>query len=58
MEDNNRMDNEQKAKFAKGLIIAIILIYWIAPDFVPGPIDDIRVTLLGVAYQKRITVNY
>lgn len=40
----------------KALILAGILLYVLSPiDLCPGPIDDIIVTLLGLAWQKRVT---
>ncbi len=40
---------------AKGMLIVLIIIYVVSPiDFLPGPIDDIIVILLGVATQKGI----
>ena len=35
------------SKFAKGVIIALVLIYALAPDLFPGPIDDSVILLLG-----------
>ena len=32
------------------LIIIAIIIYWIAPDLLPGPIDDIIVTIIGMKF--------
>ena len=50
------MRSESTAKIARFLIVAFILGYAICPDLLPGPIDDIIVMLVGVAFQKRITV--
>ena len=42
----------------KGMLIVLVIIYVITPvDFVPGPIDDILVVLLGLAAQKRIAAE-
>ena len=39
----------------KGLLIVLVIIYVISPiDFVPGPVDDFIVILLGLASQKKI----
>ncbi|MCI6580804.1 MAG: hypothetical protein MSH15_02230 [Oscillospiraceae bacterium] len=39
----------------KGMLIVLIIIYVISPiDFVPGPVDDFIVILLGLASQKKI----
>ena len=55
MEDR-RLDDESRAKLVRGIIAAVIILYWVCPDFFPGPIDDVIVTLLGIAVQKRIAV--
>jgi uncharacterized membrane protein YkvA (DUF1232 family) len=35
---------------AKGMIIALVILYVISPiDFAPGPVDDLIVVLLGIA---------
>ena len=52
--EERRLDSESKAKLARGIIVAIIVLYWVCPDLFPGPIDDVIVTLLGVAVQKKI----
>lgn len=40
----------------KGMLIVLMILYIISPiDFVPGPIDDILVLLLGIASQKGIS---
>lgn len=36
----------------KKLIILFIIAYWLFPDFFPGPIDDIIITVLGLMYNK------
>ena len=42
----------------KGMLIMLVIIYVISPvDFVPGPVDDIIVVLLGLAAQKRIAAE-
>ena len=42
----------------KGMLIMLVIIYVISPvDFVPGPVDDIIVILLGLAAQKRIAAD-
>ncbi|MBR4628374.1 MAG: hypothetical protein IKO47_11905 [Ruminococcus sp.] len=42
----------------KGMLIILVIIYVISPiDFVPGPVDDIIVILLGIASQKEIENN-
>lgn len=42
----------------KGMLIILVIIYVISPiDFVPGPVDDIIVILLGIACQKKIENN-
>lgn len=42
----------------KGMLIMLVIIYVISPvDFVPGPVDDIIVILLGLAAQKRIAAE-
>ena len=42
----------------KGMLIVLVIVYVISPvDFVPGPIDDILVVLLGLAAQKRIAAE-
>ena len=39
----------------KGMLIVLVIIYVISPiDFVPGPVDDFIVILLGLASQKKI----
>lgn len=39
----------------KGMLIIFVIIYVISPiDFVPGPIDDFIVILLGLASQKKL----
>lgn len=40
----------------KALIIAGIILYIVSPiDLCPGPLDDLIVTLLGIAASKRVT---
>ena len=42
----------------KGLVIMAILMYIVSPiDLAPGPIDDIIVLLLGLAYRKQLAEN-
>ena len=37
-------------------LIAFIIIYWLMPDLMLGPVDDIIVTLMaGCAARKRLT---
>ena len=38
--EERRLDSESKAKLARGIIVAIIVLYWVCPDLFPGPIDD------------------
>lgn len=39
----------------KGMLIILVAIYVISPvDFVPGPVDDFIVILLGLASQKKL----
>lgn len=39
----------------KGMLIILVVIYVISPiDFVPGPVDDLIVILLGLANQKKL----
>ena len=35
------------------LIFIFMLIYVVAPDLFPGPVDDLIVILLGMAAQKK-----
>lgn len=36
--------------FLKGILVAVLVIlYVIAPDFFPGPIDDLIVIIVGIA---------
>lgn len=42
----------------KGMLIVLVIIYVISPvDFVPGPVDDLIVILLGIAGQKKLESN-
>jgi uncharacterized membrane protein YkvA (DUF1232 family) len=42
--------------FIKMLILVAVLLYVISPiDAVPGPIDDVIVTLLGLAARKHLS---
>ena len=42
----------------KALIIAGIILYIVSPiDLCPGPLDDLIVTLLGIAASKRVTAG-
>lgn len=44
--------------FVKGILFVVVLIYIVSPiDFLPGPVDDIIVLLLGIAAQKGLTVK-
>ncbi len=36
------------SKFAKGVIFTLVILYVIAPDLFPGPIDDTVVVFLGL----------
>lgn len=39
----------------KSMLIILVVIYVISPiDFVPGPVDDFIVILLGLASQKEL----
>jgi uncharacterized membrane protein YkvA (DUF1232 family) len=39
----------------KGMLLVVIILYIISPiDFVPGPIDDILILLLGLASRKGV----
>ena len=41
----------------KGLMLAFMIIYVISPvDAMPGPIDDIIVTLIGIAARNKLGV--
>ena len=37
----------------KGMVLLAVIGYMIAPDLIPGPIDDIIVMLCGLAAQKK-----
>lgn len=40
--------------FLKVLLVLLVIAYIVSPvDFMPGPIDDIIVILLGVAAEKK-----
>ena len=42
----------------KALIIVGIILYIVSPiDLCPGPLDDLIVTLLGIAASKRVTAG-
>lgn len=42
----------------KGMLIVLIILYVVSPlDFMPGPIDDLIVILLGVAATKKNAIN-
>ena len=44
--------------FVKGILFVVVLIYIVSPiDFLPGPIDDIIVLLLGIAAQKGLAIK-
>ena len=44
-----------KDGFFKGLLFMLMIIYIVSPvDFVPGPIDDLIVLMMGLASRKRI----
>ena len=51
------VNSEAKAKLLRFLIVAFIVGYAICPDFIPGPIDDIIVILVGAISQNRIRVS-
>lgn len=39
----------------KGMLIALIILYVLSPmDFVPGPIDDIIASLIGIAAVQKL----
>ncbi len=44
------------SKFAKGVIFTLVLIYVIAPDLFPGPIDDSVIIFAGLcaAFGKEV----
>ncbi len=44
----------EKADVKRLLIIMFVVVYCVAPDFFPGPIDDLLIALLGYLAQKRI----
>ena len=42
----------------KGMLIVLVVLYVISPvDFVPGPIDDLLVVLLGIAGTKKLSAE-
>lgn len=42
--------------FVKVLLLVIIAVYVISPaDFLPGPVDDVIVLLLGLLSQKKLS---
>ena len=41
----------------KKLIILGIIAYWLFPDFLPGPLDDIIITVIGLMYNKNRIEN-
>ena len=44
--------------FVKGILFVVVLIYIVSPiDFLPGPVDDIIVLLLGIAAQKGLAIK-
>ena len=51
------VESSSKTKLIRGAVIALVVLYWICPDLVPGPIDDIIVTLVGMAVNKKMTSN-
>ena len=44
-----------KDGFLKGLLFMLMIVYIVSPvDFVPGPVDDLIVLMMGLASRKRI----
>lgn len=39
----------------KFLILILVLLYFVSPDPVPGPIDDAIVLIMGLAVRNRLT---
>lgn len=49
------MNNDIFRGFISGIILLAVILYVVSPiDFLPGPIDDVIVVLLGIASQKKI----
>ena len=44
-------------KFWKGAITLFVLVYCLAPDLFPGPVDDIVVIILGQMMKNRVTTQ-
>ena len=43
--------------FAKGMFIVLVLLYVVAPDACPGPIDDLIVAIIGFAASKKQSID-
>jgi len=39
----------------KTLILVLVILYFVLPDPVPGPIDDVIVILCGAAARRRLS---
>lgn len=51
MDNNNEM-----AKLLKIVVLVVVVAYVIAPiDLAPGPIDDIIVTIFGIAQTRKLS---
>lgn len=35
------------------LVILFIIVYWLFPEFFPGPIDDFIITVVGIMYNNK-----
>ena len=47
--------NKAMANIMRILVLVFVIAYVIAPiDLAPGPIDDIIIAVLGVAYNRRL----
>ena len=36
------------------LMVALVVVYWVAPDLIPGPIDDAFVTILTMVASSKL----
>lgn len=49
----------EETRIPKWMWIAVALLYWIAPDLLPGPIDDILVMVYALSrYHNEIENTY
>lgn len=44
-------------RMMKTLMVILIIAYAVAPDPIPGPVDDVTLAVLGYILNRRVSTN-